>query len=166
MTPQQIVGMAVRLFSIWLVIVAFQTVGIATAMNQQFQNPASLAMYAMPAIPLLFAIGLWMFPMSIAHKLVPKTHDTDVMKMPARDAVAAASAIIGIWVLVISVPQVIAAFGIFLQGVDNPMFSAYFSFDRKLSLFAVLAQALFGLYLVSRPWKLAYKIFPLSNARN
>lgn len=164
MTPQQIVGLAVRLFSIWLVVIAFQAFGIATAMNAQFHNAGSAAAYLMIAFPLLLALIMWWFPMAIAHKLVPKTHDTEVLKIPARDAAAVASAILGMWALVISLPHVIAAIGIFLQGRDSPLFHSYFDFDRKLAFAGVLLQALLGLFLVSRPWQVANKIFPLSGA--
>ncbi|WP_155419479.1 hypothetical protein [Chromobacterium subtsugae] len=30
MTPQQIVGMAARLFALWLVVISFQSLGIAS----------------------------------------------------------------------------------------------------------------------------------------
>lgn len=158
MTPQQIVGLAARLFAIWLVVIAFQIFGIATAMNAQPGVEPSTVMYLMPALPLLLAAILWLFPMAIAHKLVPKTHDTEVLKMPAREAVVAAAAIIGLWVLVSTLPHLIASFGIALQGIGSPLFTVYFTVERKLNLLVTLLQVVTGGFLVCRPRFVARKI--------
>lgn len=162
MTPQQIVGLAVRLFSIWLVVIAFQMVGIVTALNQQFKGSSALALYVMPALPVLLAVGLWFFPMFVAHKLIPRSHDTNALRMPVREAAAAAAAIIGIWVVISSLPQIIAAASLVLVAGNSQISGMYFSSERVFSLLAVAMQLALGLFLLSKPWFVANKIFPSS----
>lgn len=127
MTPQQIIGMASRLFALWLVIMAFQIFGLASLIKAQSGGTASFAMYVMPVLPLLLATLLWFFPMFIAHKLVPRTHDDNTLQMPAREATAAASAIIGIWTIINTLPQIAAASFIVSSGINSYAFASYFN---------------------------------------
>lgn len=161
MTPQQIVGLAVRIFSIWLIVGAFQTFGIASAMNAQSNHPGATAVYLIVLLPLLLAAFLWLFPMLIAHKLVPRTHDTNTLRMPAREAAAAASAIIGLWLLISVIPQLVANFSVavFLGGGARGVF-ANFAEDRLYQLVVAIAQCVFGVFLVMKPWFVAGKVFP------
>ena len=76
MTPQQIVGMAAKLFAIWLVVIAFQAFAAGLAMKNQMGEAASSLPYLLPALPLLVGVLLWLFPMTIADKLVPRVRDT------------------------------------------------------------------------------------------
>ena len=161
MTPQQIVGMAIRLFSIWLVVIAFQTFGIATAMNAQFSQPGAFALYFMPALPLLVAVLLWLFPMFVAHKIVPRTHEANTLRLPAREATAAASAIIGIWVLITSFPHLVATGGIVMFGGGTQILSIYFTPERTLQFLTVLLQCAIGMLLITKPWFVAGKVFPV-----
>lgn len=161
MTSQQIVGLAARLFALWLVVIALQIFGVATAMNQQFSQPGAFALYFMPALPLLLAVVLWLFPMFVAHKLVPPTHDANVLRMPAREATAAASAIIGIWVLISALPHLVAFGGIIAFSGRTQVLAIYFSPERTLQLLTVALQCAFGLFLVAKPWFVASKVFPL-----
>ncbi len=162
MTPQQIVGLTVRLFSIWLVVIAVQMFAIASAMNEQFRNVGAQALYALPALPLMLAAALWFFPMFVAHKLVPRSHDLNTLKMPAREAAAAAAAIIGIWVIIAALPQIVAAVSLFFFARKDPDFGMYFSPDRIFSLLVVAVQFALGFALVSKPWFVANKVFPSS----
>ncbi|OQA33805.1 MAG: hypothetical protein BWY57_00945 [Betaproteobacteria bacterium ADurb.Bin341] len=160
MTPQQIVGLAARLFALWLVVIALQIFGIATAMNQQFNQSGAFALYFMPALPLLLAVFLWSFPMFVAHKIVPRTHDSNTLRLPAREATAAASAIIGIWVLISMLPHLVASGGIAFFGGGTQVLATYFTPERTLQLLAVALQCAFGLFLVAKPWFIASKVFP------
>lgn len=166
MTPQQIIGMASRLFALWLVIMAFQIFGLASLIKSQAGVTATFAMYVMPVLPLLLAAFLWFFPMFIAHKLVPRTHDANALRMPAREATAAASAIIGIWTLINTLPHLVAAGCIVSTGINSYVFASYFNQDRTVQLFTVLFQVALGLFLVLKPWFVAGKIFPEAASAN
>lgn len=160
MTPQQIVGLAVRIFAIWLVVMAFQVLGLALAMNSQLKLDGVSALYFMPALPLLLAVFLWLFPMFVAHKLVPRSHDQNALRIPARELTAAASAIIGIWVCIAAMPQLLAQGAVVVYGGGFAALGAYFSPDRTAQLIAVLLQCLAGITLLLKPWSVAARIFP------
>src|SRR5262245_25934546 len=115
MTPQQIVGMAAKLFAIWLLVIAFQMAAAGLALKNQLGDAAPIVLYLMPALPLVLAILLWLFPMTIADKLVPRTQDSNIVRTPAREATAIASVIIGIWILIRSIPIFITTLGVFLS---------------------------------------------------
>jgi hypothetical protein len=161
MTPQQIIGMLVRLFSIWLVVIAFQTLGIAMTLDKQFGHAGALTLFLVPALTLLLAVFLWLFPMTVAHSIVPRTHDANALRIPAREATAAASAIIGIWVLIGALPQLLASGGIAFLGGGSQVLSMYFTQDRIVEFMAVMLQCVIGLFLVTKPWFVAGKVFPV-----
>lgn len=162
MTPQQIVGIAVRLFSLWLILLAIQTAGIAQALSAQGENKALLVLYAVPALVFLVAILLWNFPMMVAHKLVPKTHDGDTLKLPARQATAAAAAILGLWVIIAALPQLMATFGVFFIMSAHDFYGMYFTPDRVHQLAVTVVQVGFGFFLLLKPWYVASRVFPAS----
>jgi hypothetical protein len=163
-TPQQFVGIAARLFAIWLVVLAFQAYGIASVMNRQFSENGASALYLLPALPILLAAFLWFFPMFVAHKVVPRTHDANVLRIPAREATAAASAIIGIWVLISALPHLFATLSVVFFGGGSHFLSLYFSQERTQQLLAVLLQSVLGVFLVAKPWFVASRVFPSRQA--
>jgi hypothetical protein len=159
MTPQQIVGLAVRLFALWLVLIAFQIVALGSAMREQLEGTGSLVIYVMPVVVLLIALCLWLFPMFVAHKLVPKTHDTDTLKIPARHAAAAGAAILGLWAVIVTLPTIIATVSVALTGSHSALYGMYFAPERVVSLLSTAGQFTLGLFLVVKPWFIANKIF-------
>jgi hypothetical protein len=99
MTPQQIVGLAVRLFSVWLVFLMLQFVGSGKALNAELGSEAGYAYFIAAVVMVCLAGALWFFPMWIAHKLVPRTQFENVLRVPAHEAVTVACVIIGLWLL-------------------------------------------------------------------
>lgn len=160
MTPQQFVGLAVRLFSIWLILLTLQTFGIAHALSGQMESKTGLALYAIPVLVLLVAVFLWNFPMAVAHKLVPRTHDANTLKIPVRETVAAASAIIGVWVIIAAFPHLMATFGVFFLTDPREFYGMYFTPERIHQLLTTVVQVGFGFFLIIKPWFIASKVFP------
>lgn len=160
MTPQQIVGLAARLFSIWLILISFQMLMVASAMREQLKGEGGHLIYVLPMLPLICSAILWFFPMFIAHKLVPRSHDENKLKLPVREATAAASAIIGIWVIVTASPQIMTDLTILIYTRNDFGMGTYLTPDRMFSLIAPLAQSVIGFLLVMNPWFVARKIFP------
>ena len=154
MTPQQVVGMAVRLFAIWLVVIAFQLYGLARATVYMAPDKTSASM-------IYGGVVLWLFPMLVAHKIVPRTHHTNTLRMPAREATAAASAILGLWVLIGALPQVMGISGISIVGGGSHAVIAYFSQEPgRLAQFTASGfQCVLGLLLLLKPWWVASKVF-------
>lgn len=100
MTPQQIVGLAVRLFSVWLVFMAFQFIGSGIATNSQQGTEPSSAYFLAGGVAFILAVVLWLFPMFLAHKLVPRTQFKNTLSVPANEAVVVACVIMGLWLFV------------------------------------------------------------------
>ena len=97
MTPQQIVGLAVRLFAIWLLLAALQMVGSGIGVNNQAGLQATGSFFVLAALMFLVALTLWFFPLAVAHKLIPRTRFEDVLRVPAAQAAMVACVILGLW---------------------------------------------------------------------
>lgn len=101
MTPQQLVGLAARLFAIWLCVTAVQAVGIGQAMMAQDRSGAFPLPYVFAGLYLAAGIVLWIFPLWIAHRLIPRTKFEDQLRLPVRDAVMVGCVILGLGLLVV-----------------------------------------------------------------
>ncbi|GGY24545.1 hypothetical protein [Paludibacterium paludis] len=161
MTPQQLVGLGVRLFAIWLALISFQSLGIITLLGKQLTAPADLRFLGLGAMLLVLvpAILLWMFPMAVAHKLVPRTHDSNMLRIPARELTAASIAILGLWAVIHTLPALLAA--ISMYAIDGFRFMTYYANpDQSMPLITTACQCVVGLILVAAPWPLTNRIFP------
>ena len=103
MTPQQIVGLVVRLFAIWFVVQGLQMIGFGIAIDKQTLDAESLVTFGISAVLFLVAIALWFFPMVVAHKLVPETESCDVLRVPAIGAATVACVVLGLWIFTVHV---------------------------------------------------------------
>lgn len=108
MTPQQLVGLAIRIFSIWLVILAFQILGYGSGINSQPGIEPTNVHYLLSGLVFLLAILLWFFPMSVAHKLIPKTQLGDVLRLPVHETIVVACIIFSLWLFLARVLPALA----------------------------------------------------------
>ena len=108
MTPQQIIGLSVRLFSIWLFIFALQINGYLTALNNQPGAEPVAIQYWLVGFVVVIAILLWRFPMFVAHKLIPKTQHENTLSLPAQEAVHVACVIFALWLFLVKLLPAIA----------------------------------------------------------
>lgn len=101
MTAQQWVGFGVRLFAIWLFVTCLQyLVLIPQALTRAGQSGNLTLPYVIGALYLVVAVLLWMFPLTIAHRLVPKSQDTTLLRPNAFDTARVAIALLGLWLLI------------------------------------------------------------------
>src|SRR6266540_5724837 len=100
MTPQQVVGLFVRLLAVWLAVSGVQVIGIGLALDAQKTQEHTLVPYVISAVLFVVALALWFFPMVVAHKLVPRTHFDNVLRIPAEEVAVVACVVLGLWVLV------------------------------------------------------------------
>lgn len=100
MTPQQIVGAAVRLFAIWLVFVGIQAAvnGISTS---QSEAQSTIAPFVFSALFFVAAAAIWFFPLVVANALIPRTKFDNVLRTPRQEVLTLACIILGMWVLVV-----------------------------------------------------------------
>jgi hypothetical protein len=99
MTPQQVVGLASRLFSIWLAISAFQAYAIAQALKSSAMEAPTWVPYLIAGIYLLAAFACWFLPMTIAHRILPRTAGQERMSLPLMQVVPVACIVIGLLVI-------------------------------------------------------------------
>lgn len=100
MTPQQIVGLAARLFSIWIALSAIQMLVFGLSADNQLNIDPTPAPYVIAGLELALACFLWFFPMFISHKLIPRTRFEDVLRVQPSEAVVVACVIFGLWLFV------------------------------------------------------------------
>jgi len=100
MTPQQVVGLFVRLLAVWLAVSGVQVIGIGLALDAQKTQEHTLVPYGISAVLFAVALALWFFPMVVAHKLVPRTHFDNILRPPAEEVAVVACIVLGLWVFV------------------------------------------------------------------
>ena len=112
MTPHQAIGVAVRLFAVWLLITALQTIFTGIALNLRPDAEDTIVAYLFAALYVLVAALLWLFPMLIAHRLVPRTRFAEKLSVPAQQVTAVATVILGLWLLAARAIPAIAHYAI------------------------------------------------------
>jgi hypothetical protein len=110
MTPQQAVGLAGRLFAIWLALASIQSWMVVRELQSQGVVEADWLRYSAPAIYWLAAAMLWLFPMSIAHRLIPRTRFEDRLRLPAQQVVVVACVVLGLFVILVRALPAFAAY--------------------------------------------------------
>ena len=110
MSPHQIVGVAVRLFAVWLAATSVVSAPTVYAQLLEFEF-ASTSSWAIVSFMVLVGLGiaffLWRFPLTIAGKLL-----TPSAKQPEETAspdlwLALGCAILGLWLITSHVPNLI-----------------------------------------------------------
>jgi len=107
MTPQQLIGIAVRLFAAWLVMssVAYLVAIPSQLSLMQGMPSSSVAIsYALAALYLLGAVILWFFPMIVAHRLLPRTQHENHLEFQAEELARVGCALFGLWVFAKALP--------------------------------------------------------------
>jgi len=146
----QAAGLAVRLFSLWLLLYSFQALVVAYDLGRHAQSGAvspldALALLSPSIIALVLGIFLWRFPLAVARLLVPRTSDTaTAVTLP--EAWRLGSVMMGLLVLAHAGPLLLRAlaFAYYSAGHDfgGPLP------EQQATLVEAAAKTLFGLFLV------------------
>jgi hypothetical protein len=110
MTPQQLIGTAVRLFAIWLGITSiayFSSIPAALAAAPIGNGSGVTVAYALGGIYVLAALLLWFFPMVVAQKLVPRTQHTNHLSFRSYELARVGCALLGLWLVSKALPSVV-----------------------------------------------------------
>jgi hypothetical protein len=150
MTPQQIVGMAVRLFAIWLALIGLPYVwAIPSALASQHID-GHLVPEFIGLVFLLVALLLWLFPMVVAHKLVPRTTSDNVLRVPALDAARVGCFVVGLWFFLKSGPALVSfLFRAFLVSGTGSLFGSM-DLEQKLDVGFYVMEIVISLFLLVR----------------
>lgn len=159
MTPQQIVGLAARLLSIWLGLTALQAIGIARALHAANAQGPSWLPYIVAVIYFAGALVLWFFPMALAHALVPRTKFEDKLNLPADKVVVVACVVLGLTVIVLrALPALSSYLAVAAFWIGSGATLSSLEISRHIDGVVAGIQALVGLLLVAKAHTIAQKI--------
>lgn len=163
MTPQQFVGIGVRLFALWLGLTSvgyFTSVPAMLAANPVGSGDAVTLAYAMGIGCVLVGLLLWFAPMLVAHKLLPRTQHDNRLSFQAHELARVGCSLLGLWLLARALPSLMwFLFRSFLMVDAGSSFSALAP-DAKLDVAVGLFEAAFALVLVLKSSAFARLVAP------
>jgi len=172
MTPQQIVGLAARLLAVWLALtsLSYFIFAISMAVTQDSRSVSGQDIFlarhlVMAVLHLGGALALWFFPMTIAHKLIPRTKFQDTLRLPARQAVAAACVILGLVVIVLNaLPSVSSYLALAAFYIAHGEQLSTMTASQHTNGLAALIQLAAGLFLIVKAHTLTARFMPSPDA--
>ena len=139
MTPQQFVGLGVRLFALWLAMTSIGTISVFWSSELPEGAPKGLAIGMFFAY-FVGAAVLWFLPMVVAHRLLPRTSHTNSVSAGGFEIARAGACLLGLWLLIKTLPT--AAWYIFKMAAATSAGSAIdaFNSDAKVDLAVIVFQ--------------------------
>lgn len=127
MTPQQLLAIGFRLTSILLVFAGTQYITTVPSAQEVFTSTANTS-YLAAVIYFLPAIFLWLFPMWVAQRVLPRTIYENHISIHSAEFAKVGCCLIGLW--------------IFSQGMLNSTWHVlwFFIFGGKTSFISSLAK--------------------------
>lgn len=109
MSKEQIVGLAVRLFAVFLIVYTLRysgsVISLASLDSPGFWISALVMLFAF--LPVVIAFLLWRFPLSVASALIPKATNREKPKPLSEPEIqVVAFSILGLWLLASAIPDV------------------------------------------------------------
>lgn len=107
MRKEQIVGIAVRLFAIFLALytVRYASFLFPRATLPPPNNVSFLFIFVLALFPILAALLLWFFPLTVAAKIIPDIKAKEkVASLGAAEIEVVAFSVMGLWVLTGAIP--------------------------------------------------------------
>lgn len=164
MTPQQLIGIGVRLFAIWLAMTSlFYLLALPGQLARADLDDSQFISYAIGAGYLIATVVLWCFPMSIAHKLLPRTkYDNTLSMIQPLELARVGAALVGLCLLAKALPSVVdVIFRAFLfvptgstfagMDLDTKLNLAGAVFELLLSVAIIVKARTFAIYVFSEP---------------
>jgi hypothetical protein len=106
MTNAQAVGVGVRLFSIWLVVYVIRGGPALWVMNSREGDTIGMAVVAsVMMVMLIVAAALWLFPLTVASRLIPRSALEQRTSVPVEDLQRCGFVLLGLWVLASAIPN-------------------------------------------------------------
>lgn len=110
MTSLQFVALGVRLFCIWLAICILRYAPAFWLLNgQQASTTHDAAPLVIGTLILVaIVIALWLFPLTVARKLLPRSALDQPASLPAREQIERAGfCLLGLWLLTQAIPSLV-----------------------------------------------------------
>ncbi len=153
MTPQQIVGIGVRLLAIWFAVKSISYLTAYPFSMAQYPGRISDATTLPVAIGVLYMVVaalLWFFPMAIAHRIIPRTKFENTLSLPALEAARVGCALLGLWFLFGSASGLV---GVLFRGLltsSNGSFFEKLTLDDRIDFFLLLFEVVLAIALIVR----------------
>jgi hypothetical protein len=167
MTPRLFVALGLRLLGIfWVLYLLGHMYGLSIYLNHSATPVSRYVIWGATILQLLICLALWVFPSTIAGKLLPSAARADEDPPPPRlaDWQALGVACVGLWSLAAAIPRTVFWLNILiLNNIKYPDY-AYMDLERRADFAATVAQLLISLWLVFGSRSIARVIFKLRNA--
>lgn len=159
MTPQQIVGLGVRLLSIWLALSGLHY----TATISRLLAFDSFA-YFVGLIYIIVALLLWCFPMVVSHRLIPRTRFSNTINLDALEAARVGCCLLGLFLLSQAGPDLVSyAFRMFLYFTNASLYGMLVTY-QEIDLLVLIVNVVFALILMFKSGAIANRLMRLPSA--
>lgn len=165
MTPQQLVGIAIRMFSITMALFAIPYLsGMPTVLRSHGMDDKASASIIIGAVYLVVALLSWFFPMVISHKLVPKTTFDNRFSTRPDEVATVGVALLGLWKVVDAAPDLVSyLFQTSLRAGSNSIFDTLGT-EGKADICFILIELIIASVFLFRAHSIAKFITkPLTN---
>lgn len=154
MTPQQIVGLGVRMVSVWFFYQAatwvLQWLKLTNEPLAKYMNGALEMGLFSAVLYLLAGVFLWNAPMWVAHKLIPRTGHDNTLDVSLFDAARVGCALIGLWLLATTLQNIVWFLISALVASGSSSVFAAMSKENRVSLAVDVFQVVLGFALIFR----------------
>src|SRR5512145_2638818 len=125
MTPHQTLAVAVRLFAVWLTVIAIRELVGGYIAGRERNDAYILPIVTVVAVvAVVFVVVLWFFPRTIARGLLPPGHDAPAKPSAPEVWFAIGCSLLGLWLAASAIPGVIRNLGIMYLYKSNPIETA------------------------------------------
>ena len=165
MTPQQFVGIAIRMFSITLAFFSIPYLsGLPTVLKSHGMDNSASASIVIGVVYIAVALFSWFFPMLISHKLVPKTAFENRFNTRPDEVATVAIALLGLWKVIDAAPDLVSyLFQTSLRAGSGSVFDALGATGKADVLF-ILVELIIALLFLFKAHPIAKFITkPFSN---
>lgn len=109
MTGRQFVALGVRLFCIWLAIYILRYAPAFWLLGKQSLTTPDRAPFVVGTLVLVaIVVALWLFPLTVARKLLPRSALDQSISLPAHEQIEQAGfCLMGLWLLTQALPSVV-----------------------------------------------------------
>lgn len=152
MRKEQIIGLAVRLFAVFLAVYTIRYAsGLLPRVALQPPNNVSLLyIFSVALFPILAAVLLWFFPLSVAAKIIPETKSKkQVTSLSPAEIEVVAFSVMGLWVLAGAIPDTLnwaTYFALWLA--NHEAFNLELTPDNIGNMVGTIAELVIGFWLM------------------
>jgi hypothetical protein len=148
MTNAQAVGVGVRLFSIWLVVYVIRGGPALWVMNAREGDTSGMAVVlAVMIVMLLIALVLWLLPLTVASRLIPRSALEQGTSLPIEDLQRCGFVLLGLWVLASAIPGFLRYTFIFYLS-SRPGATVDLGVNIPAAFAGIVAELLLGFWLL------------------